>query len=166
MKSFNRYIENFNSWFENRSRITFTVILVSLMFLFTLIFHFFLDVIRIRDLTIVNNLVEEKNPVILFVSTVILAPVVETYLCQSLPYKLLRKIKYFSKRDFSILITSALIFGLLHFYSLLYIIYAIFIGFILMYGYMIRVKSDKNVFLLIVISHSVFNLGIFIINIL
>jgi membrane protease YdiL (CAAX protease family) len=78
---------------------------------------------------------------------------------------LFRKIKN-SGNETALLLASALLFGVSHFYSLFYMIYAFLMGLTLMYGYMVRVKSDQNAFWLIVIAHSMFNLGIFIKNVI
>ena len=68
------------------------------------------------------------------------------------------------ERNYLVLLASALFFGLMHFYSLFYIIYGFILGLILMYGYMIRIKTDRKTFFLIAVCHSLLNLGIFIKN--
>jgi hypothetical protein len=110
---------------------------------------------------------KELNGVIpLFIIPVIITPIFETYLAQSLPYKLLKKVKYLSERGYLILILSALFFGLIHFYSLFYIFYAFMLGLVLMHGYMVRINSDSKTFVLIAVSHALLNLGIFIRNLI
>ena len=71
-----------------------------------------------------------------------------------------------NERSYLILLASALFFGLLHFYSFLYIVYAFILGLVLSFGYMVRIKNDKNAFLLIAICHSLLNLGILIKNLI
>jgi uncharacterized protein len=74
--------------------------------------------------------------------------------------------KFFRERSFLILLLSALVFGLLHTYSLFYIIYGFLAGIILMYGYMVRMKTDRNTFYLIATTHALVNLGAFIVTVI
>jgi membrane protease YdiL (CAAX protease family) len=87
---------------------------------------------------------------------VILGPLIETLICQKLVYKLLSLIKYLKRRKFFIMLIGALIFGLLHFYSLLYIIYNVFTGFLFMYAYI--VKLHKKPYWTVVTLHGLMNL--------
>jgi uncharacterized protein len=144
--------------------ITFVLVITSLLYFVSFCSNIVLGFINQKDLNFVDLQGKENSIVFLFITPVILAPIFETFLGQSLPYYLLKKINYLNERSYLILIVSALIFGLLHFYSLFYIIYAFFLGLILSYGYMLRVKNDKRTFILIAICHSLLNLGIFIKN--
>lgn len=146
--------------------ITFVFIITSLLYFVSLSFNIVLGFIKQKDLIFIDYQSKENSIVFIFIAPIILAPILETFLGQSLPYYLLKKINYMKERSYLILIASALLFGLLHFYSLFYIIYAFFLGLILSYGYMVRIKNDKNAFLLIAICHSILNFGIFIRNLL
>jgi uncharacterized protein len=109
---------------------------------------------------------DDIDPFILFFLVVWVAPIIETWFCQYLPYYFLNKVKYLRERPYLMLLLSALFFGAGHYYSLFYIIYGFLAGFILMYGYMVRIKTDKNTFYLIAITHSLVNLGGFIISLI
>lgn len=89
----------------------------------------------------------------------------ETILNQYLPYYLLNKVKYLNERSYLILLLSALFFGLGHFYSLYYIVFGFFSGLVLMYGYMVRIKTDNKTFYLVAIGHALVNLAVFVINV-
>ena len=89
--------------------------------------------------------------------SVVVAPFLETSLNQYLPYYLLNKVRYLKERSYLILLISALIFGSMHFNSLFYIFYGFICGLVLMYGYMVRIKTDKKTYYLIVICHALVN---------
>jgi hypothetical protein len=157
-------IQKVNTELKKLNRISFIIIITFLLFSLSFCFNFFLGFIKQKDIIIFDLQNSSKNIVFLFVTNVILAPIIETFLGQSFPYYLLRKVKYLRERGSLILIVSSLFFGLIHFYSIFYIVYAFLMGLILMYGYLVRIRNDNKTFLLIVICHSLLNLGIFIIN--
>jgi len=57
---------------------------------------------------------------------VILAPLIETLIFQKWVYKLLSIIGWLNQNKFFIVLLSAAVFGLIHFYSLSYIVYSCF----------------------------------------
>jgi uncharacterized protein len=144
--------------------ITFVFIVTSLLYIVSISFNIVLGFIKQKDLIFLDYQSKGNSIVFIFIAPILLAPILETFLGQYLPYYLLIKINYMKERSYLILIASALFFGLLHFYSLFYIIYAFFLGLILSYGYMLRVKDDKRTFIFIAICHSLLNLGIIIKN--
>jgi hypothetical protein len=157
-------LHEINVRLQNLRSITFIIVLTSVLYIIAFCFNFVLAFIKERDIIWIDLPVKEKNIGLLFISPIILAPIFETFLGQYLPYYLLKKVKYFNKRSYLILIIASLFFGLIHFYSLFYIVYAFLLGLVLMYGYMVRIKYDNKTFLLIAICHSLLNLGIFIKN--
>jgi hypothetical protein len=159
-------IQEINTRLQNFSRVTFIIILTSLLWIVALCLNFIFSYIKAKDIVWIDLSSKEKGIGLLFISPIILAPIIETFIGQSLPYYVLNKVKYFNERSYLILLTSALFFGFIHFYSLFYVLYAFIIGLVLMYGYMVRIKGDKNAFLLIAICHSLLNLGIFIKNLI
>lgn len=164
MSTFLSKIQIINTKLRNLNGITFLLIISILLFSVAFCFNYFLGFIKQKDIIFIDFQNDGKSIIIIFITTIILAPIFETFLGQYLPYILLRKVKYLSTRSHLILIISSLFFGLIHFYSLFYIVYAFFLGLILMYGYMVRIKNDNRTFLLIAICHSLLNLVIFIKN--
>ena len=159
-------VQKINTCLKNLNRITFVIILTFILFSFAFCLNYILSFTKQYDIIFFDFQNNAKGIVPLSITTIILAPLLETFLGQSFPYYLLRKVKYLRERSYLVLISSALFFGVLHFYSLFYIIYAFFLGLILSYGYMVRIKNDKNAFLLIAICHSLLNIGIFIKNLI
>ena len=94
--------------------------------------------------------------------SVIMAPLVETLLFQKLVYRLLSLMKFLKRRKILIMILGAIAFGALHTYSLLYIIYAVFMGFLFMYAYIVRI--NKNPYWTVVALHGLINLFVILIN--
>lgn len=152
--------------FKNSNRITFIIILTSALCIVVSCFNIAYGFIREKDIIFLNFPGAEDGDISIFIKSVILAPIFETLLNQSLPYYLLNKVKYLSERRYLILLISAFLFGITHFYSLFYIIFACIMGIVLMFGYMIRIRTDKKTYYLIAFCHSLVNLGVFIKNLL
>jgi hypothetical protein len=156
-------IHNINSRLKGTNRGFFVLVQTASLFICALVFNFFYIFFGNYD-AVWFEFPNEKEPAVVLIAGVIAAPLFETWFNQSLPYSLLNKLSYFRKRKFLILLISAVWFGLNHFYSLFYIIYGCLIGLVLMYGYMVRIKSDSKTFYLVAISHSLVNLGIFFLS--
>ena len=92
----------------------------------------------------------------------IVAPIVETFLFQFLPFFLMSKINYFRTHYYWIIAISALLFASTHDYSHLYFIYAIISGAIYSFVYILR--YEKGAYWSIVIIHLVFNLITMMLN--
>jgi len=146
------------------TRVKYTLVLTLALYLVAISFNILFNFIKDKDVIWIKFPGEEINVIILFFTTIVVSPLFETFLNQYLPYYLLNKIKYLRERSYLILLSSAIIFGLVHFYSLFYIVYAFLIGLILMYGYMVRIRIDNKTFYLITICHSLLNCGIFILK--
>jgi len=157
-------LQNINTRLKSLNRIAFILIITSILYIGAFGFNYVFGFIKGRDLIWFNIPNNEKSIGFIFISTILVAPIFETILGQSLPYYLLKKVKFLNERNYLILLISSLFFGLLHFYSLFYILYAFLLGLVLMYAYIIRIKTDKRTFFLIAICHSLLNIGIFIIN--
>jgi len=155
-----------NNVLRNSNRLTFVLILVLVLYMVAFLFNVVFISIKEKDIVWFTFPGEQKSYLILFLSTIIVSPIIETFINQYLPYFLLNKIKYFREHNYLILLSSALLFGLIHFYSLFYIFYAFIIGLVLMYSYMIRIKTDNMTFYLIAISHSFLNCGILVMRVL
>jgi uncharacterized protein len=151
---------------KNLKGITFVLVITSLLYFISFSSNIAIGFIKQNDFIFIDFQGKGNSIVILVITSIIIAPIFETFLGQFLPYYLLKKIKYMNERSYLILLASALFFGLLHFYSFLYIVYAFILGLVLSYGYMVRIKNDRNSFLLIAICHSLLNLGILIKNLI
>jgi len=93
-----------------------------------------------------------------FVTIVLLAPLLETFLLQYLPFVWLAK----SLRPGYIILLSALVFSLLHHYSIVYMISAFSAGMLYAIAYYLRSKT--NPFLTVFAIHAGYNGVVFMWN--
>jgi hypothetical protein len=166
MRNIRTDLQKVNVFLKEANRPTFVLVLTSALILTAFLFSIAYNIIEKIDIVWYDFPSEEKDLVFLFVAGIIVAPILETWLCQTLPYTLLNKVKFLKERSYLILLISAVFFGLNHFYSLFYMIYGFLVGLIFMYGYMIRIKTDNKTYYLIVISHLLVNLVATIRNLL
>jgi hypothetical protein len=87
----------------------------------------------------------------------IIAPLLETYLFQQLPYTFLKK---WNASNTIIILISSVLFGLSHFYSLSYIIFAFFAGIVLIKSFINWEGTLNSKFMITVAIHGVANLFI------
>jgi uncharacterized protein len=143
------------------SRVNFVVILTLSLIFLNLVLNQVYNLIEEKDI-IWGRTYPLNQKYFQIIISVLVAPFFETWTAQSLPYKLLNKLTFFKKRNYLILLISAVFFGLNHYYSLYYMIYGFILGIVIMYAYMSRIKTDKKTFYLIVITHGLFNLIVFL----
>lgn len=87
---------------------------------------------------------------------VILAPLIETLIFQKWVYQLLSLVGWLKQNKILIIFISAVIFGLIHFYSLSYVIYNFFAGALLMFAYIVRI--EKKPYWIVTVLHGLMNL--------
>ena len=109
-----------------------------------------------------NDIIDE-NIYILFIGTLILAPIFETYFFQHLIYKLL-KADYKRPNFKKYVIYSSLGFSFIHIYGFKYIIYAFILGLFLAYFYFVVAQTKKYPFIYTALLHSLLNLSFIILN--
>ena len=147
MKKINKYFRKLNAvWF------------VLLFFLFskisTLIFGGILALLDIPE----DDFIERDYFNIFRVfSVVVIAPLIETLIFQSLAYRFISRINFFRKHKVWIIIVSALLFGIAHSYSISYMVFGFIIGCVFMYAYMLRI--GKKSYWTVVAIHSLCNLS-------
>lgn len=95
---------------------------------------------------------------------ILIAPLVETLLFQTLVYFVLSRINLFNQRKILIIIVSAILFAVEHIYSVQYMIYTFVMGAFLMYAYII--SKGKNPFLRVFLIHLMINSIAFLLDIL
>lgn len=91
-----------------------------------------------------------------FALTIILAPLIETFLFQYLPNIILVKLKITNRAW--LIVLPAILFGCMHFYFWLYAVAAFFGGLILNFLYIYCKERSKYYFLIVVLFHSLYNL--------
>jgi len=164
MGNFTSRIQMVNRSLINLNRVTFVTVFTVTACLVSISLNILYSFVNERDIIWFDFPGFDDGVVLMFFLAVIFAPPFETWLGQSLPYRLLNKVQYLKDRSYLVLVIGAVWFGINHFYSLFYMIYGFLIGLVFMYGYMVRIKTDKKTFYLISICHSLINLMIFIKN--
>lgn len=91
-----------------------------------------------------------------FVIVVLIAPLIETYLTQFLPFKFLES----KVNPILIILISATIFGAFHWYSLVYMLYGFSAG--LVYAFAFYFKRHEKPVLITAGIHAAFNLFVFL----
>jgi len=133
-------------------------ILGSIYFLCWFIFYKSLDG---RDIVFTEFPDYNQVALIAILQTIIFAPIVETLLFQECVYYLLKQPNWLRKRKYYIMLIGAIFFGVIHFFSLSYIIMETIIGFFYMYAFVLRYYRDG--FWMVVLLHAFVNgLGIFL----
>ena len=88
---------------------------------------------------------------------IILIPIFETYVNQYLPFKLMQKWSWTKNKYGLYILVSAIIFGLLHTYSLQYMIFGFSGGLLLAYMYFFYSKTPRKSFWSTTLIHALKN---------
>jgi len=91
-----------------------------------------------------------------YLIAVLAAPILETFICQALPFYFLSIFQFFRRRVWIIILSSSIGFGLAHDFSTQFSIHATIVGFILISTYIIRTKN-KDPFLCTYLLHAFYN---------
>ncbi len=110
------------------------------------------------------DFLKNKSLAFIFILTVIIVPIIETFLFQFLIIEIcIRFLK--KKKEIIAILTSALIFSICHYYNFLYIISIFFLGIVFSSFYILAKKrSDINPFIFLTLIHAINNLLAFIVN--
>ena len=131
---------------------------LQIMILFLLSYAIVLSAIPLLLLTELIDKGNENGPngLPIFI-VVILAPLLETLLNQHLPFKLFQALNWTKNKYGLYVVVSAIIFGLCHYYSLRYIIFAFAVGLIWGYTYLFYSKSPGKAFWTTTLIHALRN---------
>lgn len=101
-----------------------------------------------------------------FFSAVVIVPLFETLVFQTLPILLSIHFAKGKIRHYHAMaaIISAFIFGLTHYYSLLYVVHTFLIGIVLAWAYIFAMRTRKNAFMIVTMAHAIMNCFTFLIK--
>ncbi|MBP7172972.1 MAG: CPBP family intramembrane metalloprotease, partial [Cloacibacterium sp.] len=106
-----------------------------------------------------------ENNIILFILVVILVPIIETILFQTLPTFIYNLIGPFSTiKETLIIVVISLFFSISHNYNITYVLVTFIVGFSLIVLSFLLLKLKKNYFFPIFFIHATNNLIVFIIG--
>ncbi len=142
------------NWWSNQKTIPFTLIFIALMYVSRILLLpiYFLD----DSVNLHPSFSLEKNFIEMFITACVLAPLLETLLCQQFIIYLTEK---FTTNKYLQVLFSAFIFGLSHWSSIMYIVFAFFQGIVLATGFLLlkNTKGVKIAFVITAIVHSIAN---------
>lgn len=109
---------------------------------------------------VVESFVKDESLLFLFIFSCIIAPLVETFLFQFLPFRLidsLFKLKRIKIRRFIYLFLVPIIFGYQHYYNFYYFLAGCMVGFIFCFFFYLSNLRKQNGVILVAIIHSLNN---------
>ena len=156
---FRKKLSKFLTWWQKQNFVKFIGVFLLLSFIAKMaigglfLFPFF----SIEDEPFGADRLAGSNLLFGIISLVILVPILETFLFQQLPISVVSK---FSKNKYLQVFVSAVLFGITHPYSLLYIIYTIFAGIVLATGFILykEVHGTRKAFCVTALVHGLVNL--------
>jgi hypothetical protein len=144
--------------------IKFTLVVFIFSILISMIFGLISDFIGLKDILLSDKPgIKGRNIYFHGIILVIVIPLIETLIFQSIPYFILTQFDYLKKRSWVIITLPAFLFGLSHYYSLLYILHTTCLGAIFMYAYILRRKKNDS-FTAVSLIHLLRNLTAFIVE--
>lgn len=128
-------------------------IFVALLWLFFTAFHLIFvflhnTILNGKDLIFnssPNLLINENDIFQVVFQVVFIGPLIETFFSQKLLFSFLNLNKWLRINKYAIILIGSLSFGLIHFFSLSYIIFNSFVGGYLMFVYIIRIKNKPYI---------------------
>lgn len=119
-------------------------------------------IFRIPDVQFRAKPVDEnlKITLDLLLNGLILAPLIESLLFQTLFFSLYKR---FRINKWVIILLSTVLFGLYHNYSIFYIVNTGIVGFLFMYFYILRAEQENKPFFATVVAHVFFNFAAIVI---
>jgi hypothetical protein len=92
-----------------------------------------------------------------WILVIILAPILETFFNQYLPFKLFQNFTWTRNKYGLYIFSSAIVFGFMHTYSLQYMIFAFSVGLVLGYTYFFYSKAPNKAFWSTTLIHALRN---------
>lgn len=145
-----------NAYLRQLHPFLFVLLIVAVCFVFTMFLSAFVELFGIPDIDFVENKIFDFDIITQIFAAVIFAPLAETLIFQKWLYWLLNKIKYFRNNIYWIILISGVVFGSGHYYSVIYMIQGVFMGFFLMYAYLLRI--DRHPYWTVAAIHALYNL--------
>ncbi|KAF5071876.1 CPBP intramembrane metalloprotease [anaerobic digester metagenome] len=157
-----KWLGNASTFLSDTSSLKFIVITLALTYIIPFVLIIPFKVIGVEDIILSEApSVSKRGVVMMFLLGVIFAPIYETILFQVIPYHILKLVPFLNRNKWLIIAISSLLFGVTHWYSVMYIIFAFSVGFVLIYAYAARVEGKPNAYVLIIIVHMLRNLVAF-----
>ena len=145
------------NWLAKSNIFLYSIVLSIVYFTVKGLISLFREVLKIPDIQFRERLVNENFDVTvdMLVNALVLAPIFETLVFQTLFFSILRRFKI---KRWIIAFISGIAFGTFHNYSLFYMIGTAPVGFIFTYMYILRAEIDNKPLASTIIAHATINL--------
>jgi hypothetical protein len=171
-KQIQRYVKASDAYFERLSPASFILVMTGASFLirlipvtaFFLFIYFRSGLAGIESFKHQGPLLDHSSIPEQFIFAVIFAPLFETFLNQWLVIRGLRKIRPLALGNSTLVILSALFFGLMHTYDLHYVMNTFFVGLVLAYAFIVYERKNSSPFRVVCTIHACINLGAMIVQ--
>ncbi len=121
--------------------------------------YFFVYLSELFDIKVPQSDIASYQQPWKFILVVIITPLIETLLFQHLPIQGLKRLKI---SNIVICIITACLFGLAHFYHILYVIMAFISGFMCAFLYVFSSEKKSNPFWVCFVFHALYNLFVMV----
>lgn len=147
-----------HNYLENLSRVKFIFMIVLFTYLvfMPLILLFYLGEKYIGLMGGATN-ITRSSLLVEGIGVTIVAPILETLIFQYGVIEILNHISYFKGKNLVIAIISAILFGVVHSYSVLYMFFGFIIGLLLAYSYILYKKKSFSAFWVVFWIHCIRN---------
>ena len=144
-------------WLAQSSVLIFSVTVCLISLSFRVLVHGIKDIFKIPDIQFRERLINDKFDITadFILNVLVLGPIVETLVFQTFFFWIYKKLKV--KKEIIVLV-SGLAFGLMHNYSITYIIDTTLIGFVFMYLYILRAEAQNKPFYSTFAAHLLINI--------
>ena len=147
----------FLKWLAHTNILLYAVSLIAINFAIKGCVHLFKYALSIPDIQFHERLIGKTLEITpnLAIDVLIIAPILETLVFQTLFYMLLKRFKI---QRHMVILCSGIAFGAIHNYSIFYMINAALMGFVFMLMYILRSEAGSKPFVSTAIAHSSINL--------
>lgn len=131
-------------FFENMPIFWYVPIVYLILFTLQLPLEKIANLLHIPDTELVSQNIP-TSPFMKYFMVVLVAPFFETYIFQAIPYHLLNTIPYVRRHVWITILVASVIFGLVHTYSIQFMIHTTIVGFFFIATFIIRAKKKDQV---------------------
>ncbi len=149
-------LKQYIGWLSQTNIFYYAITICVLSFVIRLPRDIITELFNISDLSFDGKTPETRFYIDLYFAfkSLIKAPLLETFLFQAIPFVIYRA---FEINKWITISVSSLAFGAIHYYSVIYMIDTSLVGFLFMYGYILRGDKKKKPFLSTALAHSFAN---------
>ena len=157
MEKFKLIVKRIINWISKSNIFLYSISLWAITSCMRLLVDVFKYIFNISDIQFSEPITDKNTKITidLLLDTLIIAPILETIIFQTLFFVILTKFKI---NKWIIVLVSGVTFGAIHYYSIFYMINTTLVGVVFIYFYILRAESNKRPFVSTMIAHATINL--------